>query len=67
MILKLPAAKIGPSEYLGSDAMITVTDFYTVVKDIRNSNGIAGVFLWNADLSKTKDGFGIEKTLSTFL
>ncbi|CAM6128782.1 unnamed protein product [Calypogeia fissa] len=69
VIMSLPAAKIGPSTQVYDDPSNTITgsDFYTAVMDIRSSNGIAGVFLWNADLSKEKDNFGTEKALSGFL
>ena len=46
---------------------ITGQDFYTAVESIRSSHGIAGVFLWNADLSKEKDDFATEKAIAEFL
>jgi hypothetical protein len=46
---------------------ITGQDFYTAVMNIRSSHGIAGVFLWNADLSKQKDNFATEKAIAGFL
>jgi hypothetical protein len=68
VIQKLPAAKLGPSTQVDLDPnTITGEDFHTAVKSIRSSNGIAGVFLWNADLSKQKDNFGTEKAISGFL
>ncbi|CAM6112789.1 unnamed protein product [Calypogeia fissa] len=68
VIAKLPANKIGPSTQVDLDPnTITGPEFYQTVEKIRDSYGIAGVFLWNADLSKQKDNFQTERSISGFL
>ncbi|CAM6099696.1 unnamed protein product [Calypogeia fissa] len=68
VIAKLPANKIGPSTQVDLDPnTITGPEFYQTVEKIRDSYGIAGVVLWNADLSKQKDNFQTERNISGFL
>lgn len=66
----LPVSVVGLSTQVSGDPnTITGTTFYNCVKDIKNAgNHIAGVYLWNADLSKQlNNGFATEKAVAAIL
>lgn len=69
VIQVLPAGKVGLSTQVAEDPnTITGTTFYNCVTDIKNANAIAGVYLWNADLSKNlNNNFATETSVAAIL
>ena len=61
--------KVGLSTQVAEDPnTITGTTFSHCVTDIKNANAIAGVYLWNADLSKNlNNNFATETSEAAIL
>ncbi|KAG0586460.1 hypothetical protein KC19_2G091900 [Ceratodon purpureus] len=70
VIQSLPVGIVGLSTQVSGDPnTITGTTFYNCVTDIKNAgNNIAGVYLWNADLSKQlNNNFATEKAVAAII
>jgi hypothetical protein len=69
VIQLLPVNVVGLSTELNGTDCITGATFYNCVTDIKNAgNNIAGVYLWNADISKLlNNGFAAETAVAGIL
>lgn len=70
VIQSLPVTVVGLSTQVSGDPnTITGTTFYNCVTAIKNAgNNIAGVYLWNADLSKQlNNNFSTETSVAAIL
>lgn len=68
IIAQLPVNKLGLSTQVSNQTdCILGTDFINCVSTIKSSNPIAGVYLWDADLSKMYLNFSTEKALAPIL
>lgn len=68
IIAQLPVNKVGLSTQVSNQTdCISGTTFVNCVSTIKSNNTIAGVYLWDADLSKMYLNFSTEKALAPIL